>query len=430
MNRKSLFFSLLVLALLSAACTPSVPSPTPSRMPATPVPSSTPTAADTPAPEPTATALPTPTDEPTAIPAAFPEADVAAWERVVGGVIRPVDIVNAGDGSGRLFILQQVGVIRVLQDGQLLAEPFLDLRDRVGSAANEQGLLGIAFHPQFSRNGYFYVNYTDYSGDTVIARFTAPAGESGFRPAGDASSELILLRVDQPAANHNGGQLQFGPDGYLWIGLGDGGGQGDPNGYAQSPDSLLGKLLRIDVDAQQPYAIPADNPFAGGGGAPEIYALGLRNPWRFTFDRLTGDLFIADVGQNRWEEIDYLPEGFSGAPLNYGWNIREGAHPYRDIPTDALLTDPIHEYSHDAGCSITGGVVYRGEDIPGYRGIYLFGDYCSGTLWGLIPAADGGWQTQVLFQTGFKMAAFGEDEAGEVYLLDLNGGVYKLTARQ
>ncbi len=399
-------------------------------MPATPVPSSTPTAADTPAPEPTATALPTPTDEPTAIPAAFPEADVAAWERVVGGVIRPVDIVNAGDGSGRLFILQQVGVIRVLQDGQLLAEPFLDLRDRVGSAANEQGLLGIAFHPQFSRNGYFYVNYTDYSGDTVIARFTAPAGESGFRPAGDASSELILLRVDQPAANHNGGQLQFGPDGYLWIGLGDGGGQGDPNGYAQSPDSLLGKLLRIDVDAQQPYAIPADNPFAGGGGAPEIYALGLRNPWRFTFDRLTGDLFIADVGQNRWEEIDYLPEGFSGAPLNYGWNIREGAHPYRDIPTDALLTDPIHEYSHDAGCSITGGVVYRGEDIPGYRGIYLFGDYCSGTLWGLIPAADGGWQTQVLFQTGFKMAAFGEDEAGEVYLLDLNGGVYKLTARQ
>ncbi len=399
-------------------------------MPATPVPSSTPTAADTSAPEPTATALPTPTDEPTAIPAAFPEADVAAWERVVGGVIRPVDIVNAGDGSGRLFILQQVGVIRVLQDGQLLAEPFLDLRDRVGSAANEQGLLGIAFHPQFSRNGYFYVNYTDYSGDTVIARFTAPAGESGFRPAGDASSELILLRVDQPAANHNGGQLQFGPDGYLWIGLGDGGGQGDPNGYAQSPDSLLGKLLRIDVDAQQPYAIPADNPFAGGGGAPEIYALGLRNPWRFTFDRLTGDLFIADVGQNRWEEIDYLPEGFSGAPLNYGWNIREGAHPYRDIPTDALLTDPIHEYSHDAGCSITGGVVYRGEDIPGYRGIYLFGDYCSGTLWGLIPAADGGWQTQVLFQTGFKMAAFGEDEAGEVYLLDLNGGVYKLTARQ
>ena len=430
MNRNSLFFSLLVLALLSAACTPSVPSPTPSRMPATPVPSSTPTAADTSAPEPTATALPTPTDEPTAIPAAFPEADVAAWERVVGGVIRPVDIVNAGDGSGRLFILQQVGVIRVLQDGQLLAEPFLDLRDRVGSAANEQGLLGIAFHPQFSRNGYFYVNYTDYSGDTVIARFTAPAGESGFRPAGDASSELILLRVDQPAANHNGGQLQFGPDGYLWIGLGDGGGQGDPNGYAQSPDSLLGKLLRIDVDAQQPYAIPADNPFAGGGGAPEIYALGLRNPWRFTFDRLTGDLFIADVGQNRWEEIDYLPEGFSGAPLNYGWNIREGAHPYRDIPTDALLTDPIHEYSHDAGCSITGGVVYRGEDIPGYRGIYLFGDYCSGTLWGLIPAADGGWQTQVLFQTGFKMAAFGEDEAGEVYLLDLNGGVYKLTARQ
>ena len=399
-------------------------------MPATPVPSSTPTAADTPAPEPTATALPTPTDEPTAIPAAFPEADVAAWERVVGGVIRPVDIVNAGDGSGRLFILQQVGVIRVLQDGQLLAEPFLDLRDRVGSAANEQGLLGIAFHPQFSRNGYFYVNYTDYSGDTVIARFTAPAGESGFRPAGDASSELILLRVDQPAANHNGGQLQFGPDGYLWIGPGDGGGQGDPNGYAQSPDSLLGKLLRIDVDAQQPYAIPADNPFAGGGGAPEIYALGLRNPWRFTFDRLTGDLFIADVGQNRWEEIDYLPEGFSGAPLNYGWNIREGAHPYRDIPTDALLTDPIHEYSHDAGCSITGGVVYRGEDLPGYRGIYLFGDYCSGTLWGLIPAADGGWQTQVLFQTGFKMAAFGEDEAGEVYLLDLNGGVYKLTARQ
>ncbi len=227
--------------------------------------------------------------------------------------------------------------------------------------------------------------------------------------------------MDQPYANHNGGQVVFGPDGYLWIGLGDGGGQGDPNGNGQSHNTLLGKILRIDVNKGDPYVIPDDNPFHNGGGLPEIYAIGLRNPWRFTFDRQTGNLFIADVGQNQWEEIDLLPAGYSGAVMNYGWNIREGAHPYANGDT-AGLTDPIAEYDHGMGCSVTGGVVYRGSALPAFSGVYIFGDYCSGIVWGLIPTDGGGWEMKELYRTGLKIASFGEGEDGEVYLLDLNGG--------
>jgi glucose/arabinose dehydrogenase len=339
-----------------------------------------------------------------------------------------VDLAQAGDGSGRLFVLEQIGVIRVIQDNQRQDQPFLDIRDRVGSQGNEQGLLGIAFHPDFQNNGFFYLNYTDNSGDTVISRFTTPVDANGSRPLADPASEKVLLQVDQPFANHNGGQVIFGPDGYLWIGLGDGGSGGDPRNNGQNPDTLLGKLLRIDVNQGDPYSIPADNPFTAGGGAVEVWALGLRNPWRFSFDSLTGDLYIGDVGQNQWEEVDYLPGGTVSSPVNFGWNVREGVHPYRDNMGEEGLVDPIFEYDHNSGCSITGGFVYRGKSLPDLNGVYLVGDYCSGLVWGLIPSGDG-WTSDVLFRTGLSISSFGVDGDGEMYLMDLGGGVYKLEAR-
>jgi len=426
MKTKTLIISLSILAVLLTSCTLDSKKSLPTEVIQQVTVTNVPTITDSATTSPTEVSAPTPTSEPVILPPSFPDRDLADWSLVTIGLNRPVDIVHAGDGSGRLFILEQPGVIRVLLNGQLQPDPFLDLRDRVGSAANEQGLLGIAFHPRFSENGYFFVNYTNYSGDTVISRFSAPDS----RMTGDPSSELVLLRVDQPAGNHNGGQLQFDPQGHLWIGLGDGGGQGDPNGYSQSRESLLGKLLRIDIEKENGYAIPPENPFVAGGGAPEIMALGLRNPWRFTFDSLTGDLFIADVGQNKWEEINYLPAGYGGYPANFGWNIREGAHPYREIITEEVLIDPVYEYDHSVGCSITGGVVYRGSALPAFAGVYLFGDFCKGTIWGLIPGAEGSsWEARELFRTNYKIVAFGEDETGEVYLLDLNGGVYQLKAK-
>ncbi len=384
--------------------------------------------------DPTATQAPIPTplaDTPTPeepAPATIPDPVGTGWTLVVNGLSNPVDLTHAGDGSGRLFILEQEGVVRVIRDQTLQSEPFLDIRDRVGSGGNEQGLLGIAFHPKFQENGYFYINYTDKSGDTVIARYNAPAGENADHPVADPASERILLWVDQPRSNHNGGQVLFGPDGYLWIGLGDGGGGGDPERNGQNPNSLLGKLLRIDVDGGDPYAIPGDNPYAAGGGLPEIWAIGLRNPWRFTFDRVTGGLYIADVGQQEWEEVNYLSAGSPSAPVNFGWNVREGAHPYSESMGAVGLIDPVFEYGHAEGCSITGGMVYRGKALPQYAGVYLFGDYCSGTIWGLVQQ-DANWVAKVLFQTNYQIASFGEDPDGEIYLLDLNGGVYRLAAQ-
>lgn len=377
-------------------------------------------------PELTAVVHPTAQPVPEVLPpASIPDPAGTGWKLIVGGMRRPVDLVHAGDGSGRLFVLEQAGVIQIIKDQQILPQSFLDIRDRVGSSGNEQGLLGIAFHPKFSENGYFFLDYTDYSGNTVISRFTAPPGDTSDHPVADPSSEVVLLRVDQPYANHNGGQLVFGPDGYLWIGLGDGGNQGDPNGNGQNPNVLLGKILRIDVDGGNPYAIPVDNPFATGGGSPEVWAIGLRNPWRFSFDRATGDLYIADVGQGKWEEIDYFASGTKSMPANFGWNIREGTHPYSGAAGNTELIDPVFEYGHDVGCSVTGGMVYRGKMLPQFAGVYLFGDYCSGTIWGLVHA-DGNWQAKVLFQTRYKIASFGEDQDGEIYLMDLNGGVYQL----
>lgn len=366
----------------------------------------------------------TPTPEPTAIPqAGFPDPAGYTWNLIVDGFSRPLLATNAGDGSGRIFVLEQGGVIRIVQGGAILPDPFMDITGQVGSGGNEQGLLGLAFHPDYESNGLFFVNYTDLNGDTVISRFQVSADAN----VADPASEKILLQVDQPFANHNGGNLEFGPDGYLYSGLGDGGSQGDPNGNGQSQAAYLAKLLRIDVNSGDPYGIPADNPFASGGGLPEIWALGFRNPWRFSFDRATGDLYIADVGQNQWEEVDYLPAGSPGG-ANFGWNIMEGNHPYQGDATDGMI-GPVTEYEHGNRCSITGGYVYRGQALPAWNGVYFYGDYCSGEILGLVHNADSSWESRLLYDTGFLITSFGLDEAGEIYVLDRNGGLYQLQAQ-
>jgi glucose/arabinose dehydrogenase len=339
--------------------------------------------------------------------------------RIAGELDRPVYLTHAGDGSGRLFIVEKPGRIRIVKDGDLLPDPFLDITDRTRSTGNEQGLLGLAFDPQYRTNGRFFVDYIDLNGNTVVARYLVSADNPD---KADPASGAAILRVNQPYANHNGGDLVFGPDGYLYIGMGDGGSAGDPLGNGQRLDTLLGKLLRIDVRSD-PYAIPPDNPFLGRAGArPEIWAYGLRNPWRFSFDRATGDLYIGDVGQDAYEEIDFQPAGSAGGQ-NYGWNIMEGLHPYKGGDT-AGLVPPVAEYSHDGGnCSVTGGYVYRGTRIPPLQGTYLFGDYCTGTIWVLRRIA-GEWRMADWsgFSFGFPISSFGEDESGELYILDYKAG--------
>lgn len=345
----------------------------------------------------------------------FPDLSGYQWQMIASGLLRP-DTLSV-DGSGRLFVIEKPGRIRIIQNDQLLDQPFLDISNRVGSSGNEQGLLGLAFHPKYAQNGRFFVNYTDNNGNTVIARYQV----SGDPNVADPNSEVKLLGIDQPFQNHNGGELAFGPDGYLYMGLGDGGSQGDPYNNAQNTKVLLGKILRVDVDSAEPYAIPRDNPFGN-----EVWAYGLRNPWRFSFDKATGDLYIGDVGQDTWEEIDYLPKGSPGG-TNFGWNLREGAHDYNGSASPEL-TEPVAEYSHqEGGCSVTGGYVYRGS-MPEWNGIYLFGDYCTGLIWGLIHAGNN-WQKQQLFDVDFTITSFGQDEKGEVYLVSDSGGVYRLARK-
>jgi len=342
----------------------------------------------------------------------------------VSGLRSPVQITHAGDGSERIFVVQQTGQIRIIQDGALHAEPFLDLADRV-SCCGERGLLSVAFPPDYAARGHFYVDYTSRSGDTVVSRFglTADPGVA------DPTSEEIILTIPQPYANHNGGQLAFGTnDGYLYIGMGDGGSAGDPDNRGQNPAELLGKLLRVDVAAGvSPYAIPATNPFTQTAGYQgEIWALGLRNPWRFTFDRANGDLYIADVGQNEYEEVDHQPAASRGGE-NYGWRIMEGTHCYKASDCDSVeLILPVAEYDHSQGCSVTGGVVYRGSQFDRLAGTYLYGDYRSGRIWGLRQSG-AGWANQLLLRTAFNISAFGEDEAGEIYATDYAGGkIYRI----
>jgi len=410
---------LVLLALLLAACqaTSTTPPSTPTTAPVISE-STVPPTAVPPSSEPTM-ALPTTealTDSPTMPPDAtsFPNPDNYVWETVVSGLSRPVELKHAGDE--RLFIIEKVGRIRVVQDGNLVDFPFLNIVDRVGSRANEQGLLGLAFHPNYAENGLFYVNYTDRDGNTVIARFQVTPDPN----VADPTSETVLLRAKQPFNNHNGGAMAFGPDGYLYLGLGDGGSGGDPQGNGQKLDTFLGKILRIDIDSVEPYAIPADNPYGN-----EIWAYGLRNPWRFSFDSQTGDLYIGDVGQNQWEEIDFVAAGTPGG-INFGWNILEGTHPYNGSQQESFVS-PVAEYDHEQGCSITGGYVYRGS-MPEWNGIYLYGDYCMGTVWGLIHS-DGGWQNQVLFGVGGNITSFGQDNAGEVYLVLDSGQILRLIPR-
>jgi glucose/arabinose dehydrogenase len=324
-----------------------------------------------------------------------------------------------------MFVLEQPGRVDIIQNGKPVSPPFLDITAKVGSAGTEQGLLGLAFHPDFAHNPFFYINYTDTNGNTVIARYQASGDQA------DPNSEKVLLRVDQPFPNHNGGSTLFGPDGFLYLGLGDGGSGGDPLGNGQNTAVVLGKLLRIDVDHSDPYAIPPGNPFASGGGRPEVWAYGLRNPWRVSFDRATGDLYIADVGQGSWEEVNFLPAGSSGG-ADFGWNIREGLHPYAsgNPPPGVQFVDPVAEYSHaEGGCSVTGGYVYRGA-MQEWQGAYFYGDYCSGNVWGLIHSGSSGsnvtWQSSLLFQTGAHITTFGQDPSGEIYFADRGGTIYKL----
>ncbi len=339
---------------------------------------------------------------------------------LLSGLQAPVAF--ADDGSGRLFVAEQAGTLRVAPAGRLRAEPYLDITDRVKSGG-ECGLLSVAFHPRFKENGRFFVNYTTVRNgplETIIAEYQAPPHAL----KADAGSEKILLRILQPYSNHNGGQLAFGPDGMLYIATGDGGSGGDPKQHGQNLQTPLGKILRVDVDAPasegQAVAVPKDNPFANTPGAlKEIWAYGLRNPWRFSFDRKTGLLWAGDVGQNKWEEIDIIERG-----KNYGWSAKEGFADFKPERAVGPLVDPIKVYDRAAGQSVTGGYVYRGRAIPGLTGIYLYADYLSGNVWGLECAGNGQPVTfdALLFKAPFNVSSFGEDHEGELYLLDYSGG--------
>jgi glucose/arabinose dehydrogenase len=349
---------------------------------------------------------------------------------IASGLSQPLDVVDPDDGSGRLFIVEKTGTVRIFKDGQVGETPFLDISDHV-SSGSEQGLLSLAFDPKFKENGVFYIDYTNTDGNTRVERWHVSKDN---RDQADPNSAFQILAVDQPYPNHNGGLLLFGPDGELYIGLGDGGSQGDPNGNGQNLNTLLGKILRIHVDpenndADHPYSIPKDNPFVDKQDAqPEIWAYGLRNPWRFSFDRKTKDLYIADVGQSTYEEVD-VQAGDSKGGENYGWNIMEGDSCYATSPCDQSgLTPPVFTYTHDSGCSVTGGYVYRGKESPSLDGGYLLADYCSGLLWGLGKNADGTWVASDPIDTGLSVSSFGEAASGELYVTDLNGGVYEVSA--
>lgn len=351
-----------------------------------------------------------------------PDSDVRlALEPIAVGLNRPVALTHAGDN--RIFITLQTGRIVIFDGANMVPKIFLDVSDRI-SAGDERGLLSIAFHPRYRENGFVFADYTDRSGNTVVSRFTVSRDDPNSVPA---TSEKIILHVAQPFANHNGGQLQFGPDGFLYIGMGDGGATGDPGDRAQSLKSLLGKILRIDVDGGDPYMIPETNPFVAAVDArPEVWAYGFRNPWRFSFDRLTKEMFVGDVGQDSVEEIDLVKPGNGGR--NYGWRRMEGSLCFNPSGgcNDGTLELPIVEYSHSLGCSVAGGYRYRGTRFPQLSGVYFFGDFCSGRLWSATVDAQGKWTATSRMDTSLAITAFGEDAAGELYVVEMNGGVYRL----
>ena len=347
-------------------------------------------------------------------------------ESYASGFNLPVYLTNAGDGSGRVFVVEKPGRILILKDGKQLDQPFLDITSLVRSEEQERGLLGVAFHPKYKSNGLFFVYYTDLSGQLTIARYHVSSDPN----SADPNSAKILITVKHALSNHNGGSILFGPDGYLYFGMGDGGGGGDPFNNGQNKQTLLAKISRIDVDKGDTYGIPADNPFADGkDGRAEIWEYGLRNPWRFSFDSATGDMFIADVGQDLYEEVDYIKAGTPGG-LDFGWSIMEGLHCFNADTCDQTgLTLPVLEYPHDDGnCSITGGYVYRGKVFPKLQGTYFYSDYCGAHIWALQPADGGKWTATQVFQIKkAQISSFGVDEAGELYVIDINGGtIYHL----
>ncbi|WP_447969516.1 PQQ-dependent sugar dehydrogenase [Nitrospira sp. M1] len=346
-----------------------------------------------------------------------PTAPFTLTPMISSNLHKPVFLTHTQEDEGRLFIVEQDGKVLIFKKGQLLPTPFLDISNKV-SIGGERGLLGLAFHPHYKKNGRLFINYTRKEDQaTVIAEYRRAAN-----PDQVETGEKVLLVMPQPYGNHNGGMLAFGHDGYLYIGMGDGGAGGDPENRAQNPNELLGKFLRIDINQGTPYSIPADNPFVKNGGKPEIYATGLRNPWRFSFDRQTGELWAGDVGQNSWEEITKVKKG-----ENHGWRFMEGQHcfqPKQDCQHSQHLTLPVLNYPNgdDGRCSVTGGYVYRGKAIPALQGTYLFADFCSGEIFGY---ANGSFN--VLLDTDLQIPSFGEDESGELYVLGYAGSVHKLT---
>jgi uncharacterized repeat protein (TIGR01451 family) len=365
---------------------------------------------------------------------------------VPGGLAEPTGIANAGDGSGRLFVLERAGYIRVITNGVLLSTPYLTITNKVQSAHNdEQGLLGLEFDPNFETNGTFYINYTTNApgsdDDTVVARYQVATPTSS---VANVLTVTHIITIDQPQTNHNGGDLHFGPDGYLYIGMGDGGNGDDvgsghaPEGNGQSPGTLLGKILRINVRGVPTYTIPPTNPFTQTVGyRPEIWSLGWRNPWRFSFDRATGDMYVGDVGQNCWEEISYEPAGGPGGK-NYGWRLEEGFRQFipggafdcnRPVSTLVTTTKPITAYVHPTGSAVTGGYVYRGQQYPWMRGVYFYSDSSSGRLWAIQQTTPGVWSSSQKIGPSFGVTAFGEDEQGELYVAAYSqGAIYKITS--
>jgi len=353
-------------------------------------------------------------------------------EQIAGGFSRPVDITHAGDA--RLFIVERDGRIKIIdENGSTLGTSFLDIRNQVLSGSSnqsERGLLGLAFHPDYATNGQFFINYINNSGNTIVSKFQVSTADPN---VADASSEEVIMNIDQPFGNHNGGCLKFGPDGYLYIGMGDGGSANDPGNRSQNPQNLLGKMLRIDIDNGTPYGIPADNPFVGDASVlDEIWAIGLRNPWRYSFDRETGDFWIGDVGQGQWEEIDYEPANSTGG-FNYGWRCYEGDATFNTSGCEdaANYRAPLLDYNHNGftHCSVTGGFVYRGCDNPDLYGHYIYADYCSGQFWSIVSDGAGGWNDQAVGSLGGDVSTFGEDIDGELYTAGLSGGIiYKVNS--
>ncbi len=347
-------------------------------------------------------------------------------QRVFGQltISSPVLMLQAPNDDSSWYIVEKRGtVLRVTVNGGVAqSSVFLDITDRVESGPNEAGFLGMAFHPQYASNGRVYLSYTtsNPSLTSVISRVTRSADGNSLQ----ADSEEVLLTVNQPYSNHNGGHIAFGPDSFLYVGFGDGGSGGDPQGHAQNTQTLLGSMLRLDVNSAAPYGIPTTNPFVSGEqGRAEIYAWGLRNPWRWSFDRTTGALWVADVGQNSWEEINII-----SAPGNFGWNPKEGTRCYQSTNcSNPDFIDPVIEYSHEYGCSVTGGYVYRGSAMPSLQGTYLYSDYCSGVLWGGRDNGNGGYESFEILSTQLNVASFAEGNDGEIYIIHLGGEIYRLS---